>query len=119
MMGVRGSPPAPLGAGLSGRLRQVCQDAAHGLSASGVGLSVMAEDGVYAMGSASDLVTERIEELQFTFGEGPCVDARTTNRPVLIPELTDESMRRWPIVSRTRWGCGTTASWSWRAIPAG
>ena len=97
MSGVRGAQPGLLGAGLAGQLRQVCRDAAHGLSASGVDVSVMAEDGVHAMAAASDLVTERIEELQFTFGEGPCIDARTTSRPVLIPELTDEAMRRWPI----------------------
>jgi len=97
MSGLRGAQPGLLGTGLAGRLRQVCRDAARGLSASGVGVSVMAEDGVHAMAAASDLVTERIEELQFTFGEGPCVDARTTGCPVLMSELTDEAMRRWPI----------------------
>jgi hypothetical protein len=97
MSGVRRAQPGPLGAGLPSRLRQVCRDAVHSLSASGVGVSVMAEDGVHAMAAASDLATEHIEELQFTFGEGPCVDARTTSRPVLMPELTDEAMRRWPI----------------------
>jgi GAF domain-containing protein len=95
--GVRGAQSNPLGASLVDRLRQVCRDAARALSASGVGLSVMADDGARGMTAASDPATERIEELQFTFGEGPCVDAHATSRPVLVPELTDEALRRWPV----------------------
>lgn len=77
-------------------LRRVCGAAVQALSASGVGLSVMAQDGVHGMATASDPATERIEELQFTFGEGPCVDALATSRPVLVPDLTDGAMTRWP-----------------------
>nr|WP_239161071.1 GAF and ANTAR domain-containing protein [Virgisporangium ochraceum] len=57
----------------------------------------MATNGTYGMATASDPVTERIEELQFTFGEGPCVDAVATCRPVLIPDLDVDAMRRWPV----------------------
>jgi hypothetical protein len=56
----------------------------------------MAGDGVHGMAAASDPVTERIEELQFTFGESPCVDAFVTSRPVLVSEIDDDVMRRWP-----------------------
>jgi hypothetical protein len=57
----------------------------------------MATNGTYGMTTASDPVTERIEELQFTYGEGPCVDAFASSRPVLIPDLAAEAMRRWPV----------------------
>jgi hypothetical protein len=92
-------PPAtgPTVGDVTGRLRVVCGDAARVLSASGVGLSVMATNGTYGMATASDPATERIEELQFTFGEGPCVDAFATSRPVLVPDLADGAMRRWPV----------------------
>jgi GAF domain-containing protein len=80
-----------------GRLRAVCGAAAQALSASGVGLSVMAANGTYGMATASNPATERIEELQFTFGEGPCVDAFATSRPVLVPDLASDAMRRWPV----------------------
>jgi hypothetical protein len=79
------------------QLRAVCGDAARALSASGVGLSVMASNGTYGMATASDAATERIEELQFTFGEGPCVDAFASSRPVLIADLAADAMRRWPV----------------------
>jgi GAF domain/ANTAR domain len=80
-----------------GQLRSVCRAATRALSASGVGLSVMGANGAYGMATASDQATERIEELQFTFGEGPCVDAFATSRPVLVPNIADGAMRRWPV----------------------
>jgi hypothetical protein len=78
-------------------LQRVCREAVRALSATGVGVSVMAENGVHGMATASDPATARIEELQFTFGEGPCVDAFTTSRPVLVSDLADGAIRRWPI----------------------
>ena len=82
---------------MTGQLRAVCGAAARALSACGVGLSVMATNGTYGMATASDQTTERLEELQFTYGEGPCVDAFTSSRPVLIPDLAADAMRRWPV----------------------
>jgi hypothetical protein len=84
-------------AGALRRLQKVCADATVALSANGVGVSVMAGKGVQGMAAASDPITERIEELQFTFGEGPCVDAFATRRPVLVPDLDEKVMRRWPV----------------------
>jgi hypothetical protein len=43
----------------------------------------------------SNEVSELIENLQFTLGEGPCVDAYTLGRPVLEPDLADPEMPRW------------------------
>jgi hypothetical protein len=40
-------------------------------------------------------VSELIEELQFTLGEGPCVDAYHQGRPVLEPDLADPVTPRW------------------------
>jgi len=40
-------------------------------------------------------VSELIEELQFTLGEGPCVDAYNQGRPVLEPDLADPEEPRW------------------------
>ena len=36
-----------------------------------------------------------IEELQYTLGEGPCVEAHTLNRVVLEPDLAHPSVPRW------------------------
>lgn len=57
----------------------------------------MATNGTYGLATASDTATERIEELQFTYGEGPCVDAFASSRPVLVPDLEAGAMGRWPV----------------------
>jgi GAF domain/ANTAR domain len=88
--------------GRPGFLRGVCGAAAEVLSASGAGISVMTDDGTRGETAASDPASERIEELQFILGEGPCMDAFASRRPVLIPDLGDPSAEaggRWPFYS--------------------
>src|SRR6476659_1507228 len=80
--------------GVVGRLQRLCCAAAQALSASGAGMSVMAEDGVRGVAAVSDPASERVEDLQFLLGEGPCIDAFATRRPVLVPDLADGAMSR-------------------------
>ena len=40
-------------------------------------------------------VSQLIEDLQYTLGEGPCVDAYQQNRVVAEPDLADPATRRW------------------------
>jgi hypothetical protein len=56
----------------------------------------MAENEVRGLSTASDPAAERIEDLQFVLGEGPCIDAFANRRPVLVPDLSDEPLGRWP-----------------------
>jgi ANTAR domain/GAF domain len=45
----------------------------------------------------TDDVSARVEELQLTFGEGPCVDAYASGAPVLSADLgAGQALRRWP-----------------------
>jgi hypothetical protein len=37
-----------------------------------------------------------VEELQFTLGEGPCLDSYRLGRPVFEPSLSDPVTPRWP-----------------------
>ncbi|GIF26508.1 GAF domain-containing protein [Paractinoplanes tereljensis] len=56
----------------------------------------MAEDGMRGVAAVSEPAYEAIEELQFTLGEGPCLEAFATRQPVLVPELAGPAMLRWP-----------------------
>jgi hypothetical protein len=49
--------------------------------------------------SASDRQAERLDELQFDLGEGPCWDALRLARPILEPDLRNEPRRVWPAFS--------------------
>jgi hypothetical protein len=46
---------------------------------------------------ASDGVASHLDEMQFSLGEGPCVEAFTERRPVLVPDLAALGDHRWPM----------------------
>jgi GAF domain/ANTAR domain len=69
---------------------------ARTLPVSGVGLALMTDDGPAGTVAASDGGAQLLEELQFTLGQGPCVDASRTGRPVLVPDLAGTSPPMWP-----------------------
>jgi GAF domain-containing protein len=61
------------------------------------GAGVMLMSGEIPRGSlgTSNDVSQLIEELQYTLGEGPCVDAYQQERVVAEPDLADPVTRRW------------------------
>ena len=79
-----------------GRLQRLCRTATRSLAASGVGVSVLSDVGAQVTAAASGPRFERIEELQFTVGQGPCIDAFSSRQPVLSPDLEQDSRLRWP-----------------------
>src|SRR4051812_38581315 len=69
---------------------------ARRLPVTGVGLALMTDEGPAGTVAASDAGAMQLEELQFTLGQGPCVDASRTGRPVLAPDLASTSPGTWP-----------------------
>src|SRR5215218_6283820 len=84
---------SPDGTGLSASLAAAC---VRSLPVSGVGLALMTDEGPAGIVAATDGAARELEELQFTLGEGPCVDASQTGRPVLQPDLARTAPLRWP-----------------------
>ncbi len=62
---------------------------------SGAGIMLMSGDVPRGSVGTSDEVSGLIEELQYTLGEGPCVDAYQQDRVVAEPDLADPVTRRW------------------------
>jgi hypothetical protein len=62
------------------------------------GAGVMLMSGDIPRGSlcTTDEVSQLIEELQYTLGEGPCMDAYQQDNVVAEPDLADPVTRRWP-----------------------
>jgi len=79
------------------KLRRICGAAANALSASGAGVSVMTSPESRGFAVASDASSQHLEELQFSLGEGPCIDAMATSRPVLVADVSDGGADRWPM----------------------
>jgi GAF domain len=62
---------------------------------SGAGVMLVADQVIRGSLRSNDQVSNLIEDLQFTLGEGPCVDAYQSNEAVLVPNLADPGHRRW------------------------
>jgi len=74
------------------RLCEVCADV---LAMTGAGIMLMSGDTPRGSVCSSNPVSALIEQLQFTLGEGPCVDAYEHDLPVLEPDLADPVTARW------------------------
>jgi hypothetical protein len=79
--------------------QRICDLCVELLPVAGAGISMVTAAGNRGIVCATDDVAARIEELQFSLGEGPCVDAVHSGAPVLIPDLDRPSsvtVERWP-----------------------
>jgi hypothetical protein len=97
---------SPDGSGLPALLVRAC---ARALPVSGVGLALMTEKGPAGTVAATDGAALELEELQFTLGEGPCVDASQSGRPVLQPDLAATAPRLWPAFASGALAAGVAA----------
>jgi hypothetical protein len=84
------------------------------------GASIMLMSGEIPRGSlcSSDGVSHLIEDLQYTLGEGPCVDACRLDTVVAEPDLADPVTRRWPVFSPAAVRAGARAVFGFRCGPA-
>jgi hypothetical protein len=75
---------------------RLCEVCARVSLMSGAGIMLMSDDVPVGSACTTNKVSALIEELQFTLGEGPCVDAHHQDWPVLEPDLADPATPRWP-----------------------
>lgn len=61
---------------------------------SGAGIMLMFADVPLGSVGMTNAVSSLIEELQFTLGEGPCIDAYNLAKPITEPDLADPT-RHW------------------------
>lgn len=80
------------GAGSVAGLCAVCPSLA---GVDGAGIMLMSGDIPRGSLATTDEVSQLIEELQYTLGEGPCVDAYQQGRVVTEPDLADPVTCRW------------------------
>lgn len=80
------------GAGSSARLCLAARDA---VGLTGAGIMLMSGDLPAGSLCTTDEVSHLIEDLQFTLGEGPCVDAHHQGQVVSEPDLANPRTPRW------------------------
>lgn len=87
---------AERGPGVADRLCGACVEL---LPLDGAALSVIHEGTISRSFGASSELSRELDELQFTFGEGPCLDAVRAGAPVLVADLAERGTQRWPAFS--------------------
>jgi hypothetical protein len=75
------------------KLCEVCLDVTE---MTGAGIMLMSGETPSGSVCTTDGVSALIEDLQYSLGEGPCVDAYHDGQPVLEPNLVDPEQWRWP-----------------------
>jgi hypothetical protein len=73
----------------------LCDGAAQVVGMSGAGVMLMSGDLAQGSLCTTNPVSELIEELQYTLGEGPCVDAYQQDRVVSEVDLANPNTPRW------------------------
>ena len=68
----------------------------NALPVTGVSLSWVSDQGPGAMLAATDDPSRLMEELQFSLGEGPCVDSSKSGYPVMHADLSETAAALWP-----------------------
>jgi hypothetical protein len=79
--------------------RRIAELCVQMLGVDGAGISLVSDTGQRGVVCATDDISERIEDLQLTLGEGPCIDTIRTGAPVLVADLRDRddiATERWP-----------------------
>jgi hypothetical protein len=74
----------------------LCHACVELLEVDGAAISVTHQGSSQGTFGSSGELSRRLDEFQFTFGEGPCIDSVRTGLPVLVPDLGDPRERRWP-----------------------
>lgn len=88
---------------------RLCEVGVDRLGVQGVGVALIASPAARSLLSASGKLSGRVEELQFSLGEGPCLDAFRTGSPSLEPDLSDGGWRRWPMFTDAALDAGVQA----------
>lgn len=95
---------------------QLCRACVDLLDVDGASISVADQDTTRGTFGSSGELSRRLDEYQFTFGEGPCLDAVRHGVPVLVPDLGASHENRWPAFSEAVLAAGIRAVF---AIPVG
>jgi ANTAR domain len=78
-------------------LDRLCAGAVSALPVDGAAISVTTATAGRGFSGASDPTTARLDDLQFTLGEGPGWDSAQDGHPVLVGDLTGVAGSRWPV----------------------
>ncbi len=97
----------------------LCRACVRLLGVDGAAVSVVRDGVSTGTFGSSGALSRRLDELQFTFGEGPCLDAVRDGRPALVPDLTLTTETPWPVFAGAVMAVGVRAVFALPVVLAG
>lgn len=88
---------------------RLCAGCVRLLDVDGASISFLGGGTMRGTFGSSNALSRTLDELQFTYGEGPCLDAVAQRRPVLAPQLDGPGEARWPALTQALLGHGVEA----------
>src|ERR1700712_739674 len=83
------------------RIQGFATAAVDAFGVDGAALTIIGSAGGRVLVHATDVLSFELDELQFTLGEGPCIDAKDTAQPVLVDSMEAADVQaRWPGFAR-------------------
>ena len=106
---------AALAVGESDPRASLCSASAGLVDMTGAGVVLLSDRRTLGNVCVSDAVTQRVEDLQYALGEGPCVDAFRTREPVLVADL-EAIDGRWSAFRKGALAAGMRAAFGFPLI---
>jgi hypothetical protein len=88
---------------------RLCEVSASLAGATGAGIMVMSDTYQHGAVCHSNAVSALIDDLQFSLGEGPSLDAYFRTQPILEPDLIAPTTIRWTAFARSAAAAGVRA----------
>lgn len=107
-----------LGASLAGAASplaaadRLCEACVELLEVDGASISLIRGGATQGTFGSSGELSRMLDELQFTYGQGPCLDAVEQNRPVAAQDLDAPGEDRWPALAEAVLGHGIRAMYA-------
>jgi hypothetical protein len=83
-------------ANADGSEHSLCASSADVAAVDGAGVVLILHGRALGTVCSSNPIVEAVEEVQYSLGEGPCLEAFATRAPVLIPDLAARDVVRFP-----------------------
>jgi hypothetical protein len=97
------------GGGALSAADRLCRACVELLAVDGAAISLLHKGATRGTFGSSGELGRRLDEFQFTFGEGPCLDAVSSGSPILVGDIGDEEEERWPAFGRAALRSGVRA----------
>lgn len=98
---------------------RLCEACVLLLGIDAAAISLIVDRSITGTLGASGTLAREYDELQFTLGEGPCLDSIERRGPVVVVDLADPAEVRWPVYGPAMLDMRIRGVFAWPVVVAG